>query len=81
MRGQCTTRAAGYGNGPGSPDGRFIKWLTIPDQKTSVVEDVQRIRNHPLVPKSIPIYGYIFDVKSGALVEVPEATYIGAARA
>jgi carbonic anhydrase len=69
------------GKGPGSPDGRFIKWLTIPDQKTSVVEDVQRIRTHPLVPKSIPIYGYIFDVKSGALVEVPEATYIGAARA
>jgi carbonic anhydrase len=40
----------------------------------SVVDDVQRIRAHPLVPKSIPIYGYIYDVKTGRLIEVPVAT-------
>jgi carbonic anhydrase len=28
---------------------------------------------------TIPVYGYLYDVKSGALVEVPEATEIGAA--
>jgi len=38
-----------------------------------VRDDVQRIREHPLVPKSIAIYGYVYDVKSGRLVEVPEA--------
>ena len=44
--------------------------------------DVQRIRSHPLVPRDIPIYGYIYDVANGRLVEVPEATQIGkAARA
>jgi carbonic anhydrase len=32
------------------------------------------------VPKSIPIYGYIYDVKTGRLVEVPAATAAGAAR-
>jgi carbonic anhydrase len=42
-----------------------------------VTEDVQRIRNHPLVPGDIPIYGYIYDVRSGKLNEVPEATRAG----
>ena len=40
-------------------------------------EDVTRIRHHPLVSNDIPIYGYIYDVKSGKLVEVPEATAAG----
>ncbi len=69
------------GKGPGAPDGRFVKWLTIANLKSSVVEDVQRIRNHPLVPRSIPVYGYIYDVRSGSLIEVPEATTAGAVRA
>ena len=63
--------------GPGSTDGKYINWLTIPDNAKSVVEDVARIRNHPLVPPDIPIYGYIYDVKTGALVEVPEASKAG----
>lgn len=57
----------------------YIDWLTISDQGTSVCADVKRIRNHPLVPSDIPIYGYIYDVKTGRLVEVPEATKIGKA--
>ena len=69
------------GKGPGSIDGKFIKWHTISDLAGSVVEDVVRIRNHPLVPKNIPIYGYIYDVKNGRLVEVNEATKAGQAAA
>jgi len=65
------------GEGPGSTEGNYIDWLTIKDNAQSVVEDVTRIRAHPLVPKSIPIYGYIYDVKSGELVEIPEATAAG----
>jgi carbonic anhydrase len=61
------------GRGPGSRAGEFIEWLTIRDQEESVRDDVQRIREHPLVPKKIAIYGYIYDVKSGRLLEVPEA--------
>ena len=45
----------------------------------SVTEDVRRIRSHPLVPGEIPIYGYLFDVKTGKLIEIPEATEAGAA--
>jgi carbonic anhydrase len=68
------------GTGPGSTEGKYIDWLTISEQAQSVTEDVSRIKNHPLVPKQIPIYGYIYDVKSGLLVEVPAATIAGKAR-
>ena len=67
------------GDGPGSTEGSYINWLTFSDNAKSVVEDVMRIRHHPLVPNDIPIYGYIYDVKSGKLVEVPEATTAGKA--
>jgi carbonic anhydrase len=69
------------GQGPGSDAGEFINWLTFKDETSSVVSDVSRIRNHPLVPRSIPVYGYVFDVRSGRLIEVPAATEIGAAQA
>ena len=62
------------GKGPGSRAGEFVEWLTIRDQEQSVRDDVNRIREHPLVPANIAIYGYIYDVKSGRLLEVPEAT-------
>jgi len=66
-----------HGTGPGSPEGDYIDWLTINDREMSVAADVRRIRTHPLIPKDIPIHGYIYDVESGRLIEVPEATEIG----
>ncbi len=68
------------GAGPGSTEGDYIDWLTIKDQAGAVVDDVSRIRSHPLVPGSIPIYGYVYDVTSGRLIEVEAATQAGAAR-
>jgi carbonic anhydrase len=67
------------GSGPGSSEARYIDWLTISDPQEAVAEDVGRIRAHPLVPSRIPIYGYLYDVKTGRLVEVPEATAAGRA--
>lgn len=67
------------GAGPGSAEAQFIDWLTIRNQGESVTADVRRIRNHPLVPRAIPIYGYIYDVRSGRLLEVPESTAVGRA--
>jgi carbonic anhydrase len=63
--------------GGGTTDGKFIEWLTISDQAKSVLSDVERIRNNSMVPAEIPIYGYIYDCKSGKLIEVPEATDAG----
>ena len=67
------------GTGPGSDEAAYIDWLTIPDLERSVVVDVARIRAHPLVPARIPIYGYVYEVESGKLVEVPDATKAGKA--
>jgi carbonic anhydrase len=67
------------GTGHGSRQGDFIDWLTITDQAESVALDVERIRQHPLVPRSLPIYGYLYRVESGELVEIPSATAIGRA--
>jgi carbonic anhydrase len=68
------------GKGPGSDEAAYIDWLTIADRNKSVVEDVTRIRRHPLVPKNIPIYGYVYEVETGKLLEVPGAAEAGAAR-
>src|SRR5713226_1876103 len=67
------------GAGPGSTEGQFVDWLTIKEQWKSVAADVKRIRNHSLVPGDIPIYGYVYDVTTGRLVEVHEATVAGKA--
>jgi carbonic anhydrase len=67
------------GTGPGSAEAKYIDWLTISEQAQSVTEDVARIKAHPLVPAGIPVYGYIYDVVTGRLVEVPEATAAGKA--
>lgn len=69
------------GPGPGSRAGDAMDWLTIEDLEKSVVADVTRIRTHPLVPPSIPVYGYVYDVATGRLIEVPEATTAGEVKA
>jgi carbonic anhydrase len=65
------------GAGPGSAAGTEIDWLTIADREQSVVDDVRHIREHPLVPARIPIYGYVYNVKTGNLEEVAAATAAG----
>jgi carbonic anhydrase len=65
----------------GHAAGHFIKWHTIRNQESSVAQDVRRIREHPLVPANVPIYGYIYDVKTGRLNEVQAATEAGVAKA
>ena len=67
------------GKGPGSTEAKYVDWLTIVDREQSVVEDVRRIRSHPLVPPAIAIYGYVYDVRTGRLLEVPAATEAGRA--
>jgi len=65
------------GGDDGSSEAQFIDWLTIKDQAASVLADVKRIRNSSLVPKDIPISGFVYDVKTGRVIEVPQATEIG----
>jgi carbonic anhydrase len=67
------------GREPGSTEGEYIEWLTIRDPQQAVIADVARIRNHPLIPRSIPIYGFVYDVHSGKLTEVEGASAAGKA--
>jgi carbonic anhydrase len=68
------------GTGPGSAEGAYIDWLTISDAQQAVVDDVTRIRNHPLVPGRIPIHGFLYDVRTGRLLDVPGASEAGQPR-
>jgi carbonic anhydrase len=61
----------------GHAAGHFIKWHTIKNQSESVTQDVRRIREHPLVPNTIPVYGFIYDVRTGRLDEIAEASAAG----
>ena len=54
----------------GSNYGRKIKWYTFLNLKESILEDLEKIKNHPLIPKNINIYGFIYDVKTGRLEPV-----------
>jgi len=55
-----------------------IHWLTFRDLELSIVEDVQRIRTHPLVPPAVAIHGFIYHIHHGTLEPVAEANRIGA---
>lgn len=57
---------------PGSDLGKSINWYTFTDLKTSVLEDIEIIKKHPLVPSHITVRGFIYDVGSGKLAAVTE---------
>ncbi|MBX6332515.1 MAG: carbonic anhydrase, partial [Gemmatimonadaceae bacterium] len=58
-------------------DASDVDFLPFDDVEESVYEDVALLRASPLIPKDVPIRGFIFDVKTGRLSEVP----VGAGRA
>ncbi len=47
-----------------------IDWLTISDREESVRNDVEKIKTHPLVSDDIQVFGFIYEVKTGKLLEV-----------
>lgn len=63
----------------GSTGGDSVNQVTFKDVSANVIIDVGRLRDHPLVPRDLPIYGYVYDVHSGRLLEVKEATEVGKA--
>jgi carbonic anhydrase len=53
--------------------------LSSRSPRTGSAREFSRLTAASLVPNDILIYGYIYDVKSGKLVEVPEAMAAGRA--
>lgn len=53
---------------------RDTDFLPFADVETSVRDDVGFLRASPLIPRDIPIRGFVYDVRSGRLSEVaPDA--------
>ncbi len=51
-------------------DASGIDFLPFRDLAQSVRDDVAALRNSPLIPREIPISGYVYDVHTGRLQEV-----------
>lgn len=54
----------------GDSAGQDASWLTInaiANQVESLADDVQKLRTHPLVPDTVTVGGFIYDVDTGAL--------------
>jgi carbonic anhydrase len=47
-----------------------IDFLPFKDLDASVREDVHHIHSSPLIPRDIPVRGFVYDVKNGSLREV-----------
>jgi len=41
--------------------------------ENNVREQVQKVRSHPWIPSHIPVRGFVYDVRTGRLTEVPAA--------
>lgn len=51
-------------------DASKIDFLPFSDLDESVRTDVATLRASPLIPKDIPVTGYVYDVRSGKLREI-----------
>lgn len=54
----------------GTPAIAPVHFHAFKDVKSNVRRQVERIRSHPYIPRSIPVRGFVYDVKTGKLEEV-----------
>lgn len=53
--------------------GQDASWMTIgmiPDQRAALTADVRRVRSHPLIPDSVTVGAFLYDVDTGLLEPV-----------
>jgi carbonic anhydrase len=43
----------------------------FPNLERNVREQIQKVKSHPWIPKTVTVRGFIYDVKTGKLNEVP----------
>jgi len=54
----------------GASAGQDASWQTfgvVDDQEAALADDVRKLRSHPLIPDSIEVGGFIYDVDTGLL--------------
>ena len=50
-------------------DVTWQRFHVVDDQVRALGEDVQRVRSHPLVPDSVSVGGFLYDVDTGLLTQ------------
>lgn len=55
----------------------YVAFLAFENLKQSIIDDVYKVRTNTLISKKVRIHGYIYDVHTGKLHEVKEASKIG----
>lgn len=56
----------------GAAVGQDVTWHAfhvIPDQSVALAEDVRKVRSHPLIPDTVKVGGFIYDVDTGLLTQ------------
>ena len=48
-------------------DASWQPFHVVTDQMAALAEDVQKVRSHPLVPESVHVGGFMYDVDSGRI--------------
>ena len=51
-------------------DASHFRFYTFSDLENNVREQVATIKNHPLIPKNIPVTGFVYDVDTGRLKKI-----------
>ena len=57
----------------GNSAGQDASWQTfsmVPDQRAALRDDVHKVRAHPLIPDTILVGGFVYDVDTGLLEQV-----------
>jgi len=50
-------------------DASWQAFHVIEDQARALAEDVQKVRSHPLIPSSVEVGGFLYDVDTGLLTQ------------
>jgi carbonic anhydrase len=51
-------------------DAAELKFYSFPDLEANVKNQVDKIKSTPFLPKEIPVYGFVYDVRTGKIKEV-----------
>ncbi len=57
----------------GESAGQDASWQTfgvVPDQEAALADDVRKVRSHPLIPDTVEVGGFIYDVDTGLLNQI-----------
>jgi carbonic anhydrase len=57
----------------GESAGQDASWQTfgvVEDQEAALLDDVRKVRSHPLIPETVAVGGFLYDVDTGLLQQL-----------